>query len=152
MITQKQAVESFEKLLRNWDKNQNFTKTNVKTLVSAIHKSPNFRDYVMGAIPTEYGTQGAVDFVVGLLPLVDENKRSPLYTILAGWYYELGDRDLAFATLYQAQALDPEYSLAKLFERVFKAGWAQEGLANMRAELHPKVSASVMENLDEVFA
>ena len=152
MITQKQAVDSFEKLLRNWDKNQNFTKTNAKVLEQAVIGSPNFRDYVMGQVFAEYGTQGAVDFIVGLLPLITENKRHPFYTILSTLYYELGDRELATATLYQAQATDPDYSLAKLLERVYGAGWATNAITQMRAELHPKVTASVMENLDEVIA
>ena len=39
----------------------------------------------------------------------------------------------------QAQLLDPDYSLAKLLDRVFKAGWPKDALASMRNELHPKV-------------
>ena len=147
-LTNKQAVEAFENLERQYEKQIAFSKKDVKTIVTAIHNSLPFRDYVMGELPNLKDTSTALAFITALLPLVDEGQRAPLYTIMSGYYYELGDKELAFVSLTQSQLLDPDYSLAQLFERVFKAGWGSDEFPTMRARLHPKVSAELFENLE----
>ena len=146
-LTNRQAVEALEKLEHAWEHQKRFTKTAVATLVKAVDNL-NFRDYVMGQLPNEYGAQGAVDFVSALLPLIDEAKRAPFYTVMSTWYYELQDRELATASLLQAQALTPEYSLAKLLTRVYGSGYPFEFMVSMRGELHPKVSKSIFDELE----
>lgn len=148
MITHRQAVEAFEKLETQYETQKPFSQTAVDTVIEAIHASFTFRDYVMGELPNLKDTATALDFLTAMLPLVAEEKRTPLYTIMSGYYYETGDTELAMVSLVQAQLLDPEYSLAKLFNRVFQAGWAQDAFPSMRAELHPKVSAELFENLE----
>jgi hypothetical protein len=86
-----------------------------------------------------FGAQGAVDFITAILPLVEEGERSAFYTLLSAFYYEVGDKELAYVSLVQAQLLNPDYSLAKLLDRIFKAGWNGAEFATMRNELHPKV-------------
>jgi hypothetical protein len=146
-LTNRQAVEALEKLEHAWEHQKRFTKTAVATLVKAVDNL-NFRDYVMGQLPTEYKADGAIEFVSALLPLIDEAKRAPFYSIMSTWYYELGDKDLAFASVLQAQALDPEYSLAKLLTRVYNGGYPFEFMVSMRGELHPKVSKSIFDELE----
>jgi hypothetical protein len=147
-LTNKQAVEAFENLERQYEKQISFAKKDVEIVVTAIHTSLQFRDYVMGELPNLKDTATALEFITALLPLVDEGQRAPLYTIMSGYYYETGDSELAFVSLLQAKLLDPNYSLANLFERVFKAGWGADSFPQMRAELHPKVSAELFENLE----
>ena len=146
-LTNRQAVEALEKLEHAWEHQKKFTKSAVATLVKAVD-NVNFRDYVMGQIATEYKAEGAINFVSALLPLIDEAKRAPFYTVMSTWYYELGDRELAFASLLQAQALEPEYSLAKLLSRTFGAGYPSDFLVSMRGELHPKVTKSIFDELE----
>ena len=147
-LTNKQAVEAFENLERQYEKQIAFTKADVEIVVNAIHNSLSFRDYVMGELPNLKDTSTALAFITALLPLVDEGQRAPLYTIMSAYYYEIGDKELAFVSLTQSKLLDPDYSLATLFERVFEAGWGSDAFPKMRAQLHPKVSAELFANLE----
>jgi hypothetical protein len=38
-----------------------------------------------------------------------------------------------------------EYPLAKLLTRVYAAGWEPKGFADMRAQLHPKVTEGIFQ-------
>jgi hypothetical protein len=151
-LTNQQAVEAFENLERQYEKQIAFSKKDVQKIVTAINNSLTFRDYVMGELPNLKDTETALSFITALLPLVDEGQRAPLYTIMSGYYYEVGDKELAFLSLTQSQLLDPDYSLAKLFERVYKAGWETTEFPKMRAELHPKVSAELLGSPELVIA
>jgi hypothetical protein len=138
MLTNKQALQAYEEIVEAYASNEPLPVTAVNVLVASI-KDVQVRDYILGHAPLTYGAEGAVAFITEILPLVDEAQRVAFYTLLSAFYYEAGDSELAFASIVQAQALDPNYSLAKLLERVFKAGWPAESLAQMRVELHPKV-------------
>jgi hypothetical protein len=59
--------------------------------------------------------------------------------------YEGGDGALAQKALDRALDDDEHYPLAALLRRVFNAGWPPESFAAMRAELHPKVIASIFD-------
>jgi len=61
-------------------------------------------------------------------------------SILAQLYYEQGNTADAFLTLTNAQ---PDYSLALLLDRVFRASAPKEMFAAMRKELHPKVVKNI---------
>ena len=68
---------------------------------------------------------------------------APIACIVAAMAYENGDGALAQKALDRALADDERYPLAGLLRRVFNAGWPPESFATMRAELHPKVLASI---------
>jgi hypothetical protein len=70
---------------------------------------------------------------------------APIACIVAAMAYEAGDGALAQKALDRAFADDEHYPLAALLRRVFNAGWPPESFAAMRAELHPKVVASIFE-------
>ena len=146
-LKNKEAVQALDTLIRQQDKRQPYSQEAVNVLVTAVHTSLQFRDYVMGELPKK-DTEGAIGFISEILPLIDEGDRAPFYTILSGYYYEIGDSGLAYLSILQAQLLDPDYKLAKLFDQVYKAGWGTESFPQMRAELHPKVSAEILENLE----
>jgi hypothetical protein len=70
---------------------------------------------------------------------------APIACIVAAMAYEAGDGALAQKALDRALTDDEHYPLAALLRRVFNAGWPPESFAAMRAELHPKVVASIFE-------
>jgi hypothetical protein len=70
---------------------------------------------------------------------------APIACIVAAMAYEGGDGALAQKALDRAISDDEQYPLAALLRRVFNAGWPPESFAQMRAELHPKVIASIFE-------
>jgi hypothetical protein len=78
-----------------------------------------------------------------LLRLAPRGYVAPIACILAAMAYESGDGALAQKALDRAIADDEQYPLAQLLRRVFNAGWPPESFAQMRAELHPKVIASI---------
>lgn len=78
-----------------------------------------------------------------LLRLAPRGFVAPIACILAAMAYESGDGALAQKALDRAIADDERYPLAQLLRRVFNAGWPPESFAQMRAELHPKVIATI---------
>lgn len=137
-LTNKQALDAYNEIVEAFVKSEPLPVNAVNLLVYSI-QDLQVRDYLLGHAPITFGAEGAIKFVTEILPLVEEGHRSPFYTVLSAFYYEAGDSELAYVSLMQAQLLDPEYSLAKLLDRVFKAGWSKDAFASMRNELHPKV-------------
>ncbi|MBU3643708.1 MAG: DUF4192 domain-containing protein [Candidatus Nanopelagicaceae bacterium] len=68
---------------------------------------------------------------------------APVASVFASIAYENGEGALAHRALDRAIEDDPEYSLARLLRRVFSSGWPPSGFAQLRAELHPRVSATI---------
>jgi hypothetical protein len=137
-LTNKQALTAYDEIVEAFVSNEPLPVSPVNLLIYAI-QDLQVRDYVLGHAPMTFGAKGAVDFMTAILPLVEEGERSAFYTLLSAFYYEVGDNELAYVSLVQAQVLNPDYSLAKLLDRVYKAGWDGSHFAEMRNELHPKV-------------
>jgi hypothetical protein len=78
-----------------------------------------------------------------LLRLAPRGFVAPIACIVAAMAYEGGDGALAQKALDRAVGDDEQYPLAQLLRRVFNAGWPPESFAQMRAELHPKVIATI---------
>lgn len=70
---------------------------------------------------------------------------APIACIVGAMAYEGGDGALAHKALDRASEDDEHYPLAALLRRVFNAGWPPESFTQMRAELHPKVIATIFE-------
>jgi hypothetical protein len=68
---------------------------------------------------------------------------APVACLFASLVYENGDSELALKAIERALRDDPSYSLAILLRRVFKAGWPPRSFSAMRAELHPKIVATI---------
>ena len=81
-----------------------------------------------------------------LLRLAPVGLVAPIACIVAAMAYENGDGALAQRALDRAIADDPSYPLAALLRRVFNAGWPPQSFAQMRAELHPKVIATIFDS------
>ena len=80
-----------------------------------------------------------------LLRLAPRGYVAPIACIVAAMAYENGDGALAQKALDRAFSDDEQYPLAGLLRRVFNAGWPPHSFSQMRAELHPKVLASIFE-------
>jgi Domain of unknown function (DUF4192) len=97
------------------------------------------RDFALGILDKYKNTEEALKYLVDKAPTDTEYINAPA-SLLAQFYYEQGNTADAFLMLSIAQE---NYSLARLLDRVFKAGWNPEGFARMREELHPQVVAGI---------
>ena len=68
---------------------------------------------------------------------------SPIACIVAAMAYESGDGALAQKAVDRAIEDGESYPLAGLLRRVFNAGWPPQSFAQMRADLHPRVVATI---------
>jgi hypothetical protein len=68
---------------------------------------------------------------------------APVASLFAAIAYENGEGALAQRALDRAIEDEPEYSLARLLRRVFSSGWPPSGFAQLRAELHPRVTQTI---------
>ena len=100
------------------------------------------RDYAMGLTTSENIDQ-VFNFWHWLLQLAPKGFIAPVAAIFSTVAYESGEAELSQRSLDKSFADQLEYPLAKLLRRVYCAGWPAESFAAMRAELHPKVCASL---------
>jgi hypothetical protein len=68
---------------------------------------------------------------------------APVACIFAACAYESGECDLAHKALDKAFSDLPAYPLGLLLRRVFQAAWPADSFAQMRAQLHPKICATL---------
>jgi hypothetical protein len=149
-ITNGLAHKACDTLISQFTANAPLDTNLVEIVVKATNANVNFRDYVLGAPVLEHGHEKSIHFITALLPLMAEAERVPFYTILASFYYETGDNELAVASLVTAQALNPDYSLASLLTRVINANYPASMMTQMRVELHPKVTETLVNESDTV--
>ena len=102
------------------------------------------RDYAMG-VHGEYTYDLFFTMWREVLRLAPVGFVAPIACIVAAMAYEGGDGAMAQKALDRALEDDEHYPLAALLRRVFNAGWPPESFAAMRAELHPKVVASIFD-------
>lgn len=102
------------------------------------------RDYAMG-VHSEDTYDIYFTMWREVLPLAPIGFVAPIACIVAAMAYEAGDGAMAQKALDRALEDDEHYQLAALLRRVFNAGWPPESFAAMRAELHPKVIASIFD-------
>ena len=151
VITYGSAVEALDALMLEHVNNAPLSADLAEVVAFAVNNDLQVRDYVLGLLPETLTAEGAISFVTDLLPLVAEADRVPFYTLLSAYYHEAGDTDLAHASLFTAQSLNPDYSLASLLSRAFNAGFPLN-LVEMRSELHPKVVETISETRELVIS
>lgn len=151
VITRGLAIDALDALIDQFAKNEPLSADNAEVVSFAVNNDLQVRDYLIGGLPETLTAEGAISFVTDLLPLVAEADRVPFYTLLSAYYHEAGDTDLAHASLFTAQSLNPDYSLASLLSRAFNAGFPLN-LVEMRSELHPKVVETISETRELVIS
>ena len=139
------GVESMELLLDEFRIGRGPTDEMLVARVIGRMSDVQVRDYAMGVHQEDtydlYFTMWRE-----LLRLSPVGAVAPIACIVAAMAYENGDGALAQRALDRAIADDPSYPLAALLRRVFNAGWPPQSFAQMRAELHPKVIATIFES------
>ena len=68
---------------------------------------------------------------------------APVASLFAAITYENGEGALAQRALDRAIEDQPDYSFARLLRRVFSSGWPPSGFAQLRKELHPRVTSTI---------
>lgn len=149
VITRSKALDAIDALMLEHVNNAPLSADLAEVVSFAVNNDLQVRDYVLGLLPDVLTAEGAISFVSDLLPLVAETDRVPFYSVLSAFYSEAGDTDLAHASLFTAQSLNPDYSLAKLLSRVLASGLPMNW-SEMRSELHPKVVSELNESRELV--
>ena len=100
------------------------------------------RDYAMGLV-TDENIDQQFNLWYWLMSSAPKGYIAPVACIFAACAYESGESDLAHKALDNAFADQISYPLAVLLRRVFFSGWPAQSFAAMRAQLHPKICASL---------
>lgn len=112
----------------------------LKARVIAGVQDIQVRDFALGIFnDSEMGK----NFYLSLFKSAPKELAHPLASLASAYAYESGEGALAQRLLDKAIEADPEYSLSKLLRRVFSSGWPPSGFAQLRAELHPRVTATI---------
>lgn len=100
------------------------------------------RDYALGCHDQD-SIEAYFSMWRDLLRIAPKKFVAPVASLLAALAYEKGDGALAHRALDRAIEDDPEYSLSRLLRRVFSSGWPPNGFAQLRSELHPRVTRTI---------
>jgi hypothetical protein len=138
------GVESMELLLDEFRIGRGPTDQMLVARVIGRMGDVQVRDYAMGV-----HQEDTYDLYFAmwreLLRLAPVGLVAPIACIVAAMAYENGDGALAQRALDRAISDDASYPLAALLRRVFNAGWPPQSFSQMRAELHPKVIATIFD-------
>jgi hypothetical protein len=150
-LTVGRGVEAINALVNSFQDSQEFSPELVADMAEVVSADVQVRDYLLG-LPLELSIADSIRFAETIIPLVEEKHRTPWYAVLSAYHYENGDTPTAYLALTECLKLAPEYSLAKLLNRVFGAGWPAPAFASMRNELHPKVVEAIAENAESLIS
>ena len=150
-LTVGRGVEAINALVNSFQDAQEFSPELVADMAEVVSADLQVRDYLMG-LPLTLSVMDSIRFAEAIIPLVEEKHRTPWYAVLSAYHYENGDTPSAFLALIECQKLAPDYPLAKLLDRVYKAGWPAPAFASMRDELHPKVVEAITETAESLIS
>ncbi len=102
------------------------------------------RDFAMGLF--DEGQMGSsAELWKALFRMAPTGYKAPAGCLFAQACYEMGEGALAHRALDIVIEDDSTYSLAHLLRRAFAAGWPPSHFHQMRAELHPKITAAIFQ-------
>lgn len=141
-ILRRDGVDAMELLIDEFRIGRGPTDRRLVARVIGRLSNVHVRDYALGVF-----TEDSYDLIFAmwreLLRIAPAGFVAPVACIVAAMSYEGGDGALAQRALDRALVDDERYPLALLLRRVFSAGWPPESFAQMRAELHPKILATI---------
>lgn len=110
------------------------------TIANDTAKDVNLRDYLLGA-PNDYGLDVCFRFICKLVVAdgVSKEIATPFLTVLSAYFYEMGDKDMAWATISEVLISAPNYNLAKQMKELFEKGSRTTVFQDLRNGLHHKV-------------
>lgn len=111
-------------------------------------KDIQFRDYLMGLF-TEFDNTTVGAYLEIVSNSVKKDHVYAVATVLSTYYFRQDDEGKAEAvdTIKEILEFKPEYSLAKLLNRVYSIAGG-DLFTQMAGELHPKVKANILEEGD----
>jgi hypothetical protein len=148
-ITVKDASQAINLLATNFMESKTIDSELLSVATRGItsNVTADLRDYVLG-MPADFGLKFMIDFAEAIKEQTQKELSYAITTILAGFYYEAHEPQKSRELLKDALSINPTYSLAILYSRVFGSGWTPESLNEMRSDLHPKVVRSIREQAE----
>ena len=141
-VVRRDGVESMQLLLDEFRLGRGPTDRNLCARLIGRMSDVQVRDFALG-IHSEDTYDLYFAMWRELLRMAPPGFIAPIACVVAAMAYENGDGALAQKAVDRAIADGESYPLAGLLRRVFNAGWPPQSLAQMRADLHPKVVATI---------
>ena len=142
-------VEEIRKVVSDMADGGTPSPEHIAKVAVATNKNVQVRDFIMG-LRQELDYRFIGQYLQYITELIKKDYAAPLATVLTTYFYEAGDTEQSKELLQQVLEVDPEYSLAKLLERVYLAEWPGEAMASMAKELHQKVVDGIYETNSDV--
>jgi hypothetical protein len=139
---QQEGAEAIIDLITDFESDGICRDKRLVALVLVRLKDLQVRDFALGSVTEERSTT-FFDAYRWLMRMAPVGYVAPIASIFAAICYERGDGALAQRALQRAIDDDPQYPLADLLRQLFATGKRPEIFREMRAELHPKVCASI---------
>jgi hypothetical protein len=151
MLKEKITVGEAVALINNsiMDFQDGLSPETISKLIYSINNEIQIRDYLLG-LPNVYSLETCKSFLSYVGASVDESESYSLLTILSAYFYEQNEIELCALSLATALEIKPDYSLAKLLDRVYEAGWSADSFVKMRNELHETVVGTLEEMSEEL--
>lgn len=151
MLKEKITVGEAVALINNsiMDFQDGLSPETISKLIYSINNEIQIRDYLLG-LPSVYSLETCKSFLSYVGASVDESESYSILTILSAYFYEQNEIELSALSLATALEIKPDYSLAKLLDRVYVAGWSADSFVKMRNELHETVVGMLEEMSEEL--
>jgi hypothetical protein len=151
MLKEKITVGEAVALINNsiMDFQDGLSPETISKLIYSINNEIQIRDYLLG-LPNVYSLETCKSFLSYVGASVDESESYSILTILSAYFYEQNEIELCALSLATALEIKPDYSLAKLLDRVYEAGWSADSFVKMRNELHETVVGTLEEMSEEL--
>jgi len=141
-LAQQQGALAINDLIAEFRKKGSQTSIQTVALALARLQDLQVRDYALGVASDEI--QGELMSIwAWLTSIAPRGYVAAPATLFAQLAYEQGQTTIALRGIERALDDQPAYELARLLRRTFAARWPVESFKSMRAELHPKICASL---------
>ena len=141
-ILRRDGIESMQLLLDEFRIGRGPTDRNLCARLIGRMSDVQVRDFALG-IHDEDSYDLYFAMWRELLRIAPPGFIAPISCVVAAMAYENGDGALAQKAVDRAIEDGQSYPLAGLLRRVFNAGWPPQSFAQMRADLHPRVVATI---------
>lgn len=121
------------------DDNLDLPAKHIAEVAIACREYVQIRDFFMGVGYVEKPKNNVMLYLAKLTEALDAYNSVPALTVLSSYLYEDNKLEESRTMLDIALEADPEYNLAKLLDRVYKAQWAPGTFVTMAKDTHAGV-------------
>lgn len=146
-ITVGEAVNLIHESIMNFQ--DGLSPETINTITYAVNNEIQIRDYLLG-MPQTFSTDTCISFITYLTESAEESETYSYRTILACYFYEKEQLDLAKGILATALIMKEDYALALLIKRVIEANWPASSFKQMRDQLHQQVIDAITDIQDQL--